>query len=106
MVLEDGKALNLMKIEILPISGDASFRTFYRLIINKKNKIIVLAHNEKYKNLIAYTAINRFLRNNKILTPKLYNHNFSQGIIIIQDFAYLISLLPHTNIIKIQKMSL
>ena len=76
-----------MKFKILPIAGDASFRTFYRIILNKKSKIIVLAKKEKYKNLIAYTAINKFLRGNKIIAPELYKHNFSKGLIVIQDFG-------------------
>ena len=32
-------------------------------LLNKTSKIIVLAKKEKYKNLIAYSAINKFLRN-------------------------------------------
>ena len=78
-----------MESKILPIAGDASFRTFYRLISNKRSNIIVFAKKEKYKNLIAYSAVNKFLRNKKILTPKLYNHNYSDGIIIIEDFGDL-----------------
>ena len=78
-----------MKSKILLIAGDASFRTFYRLILNKTNKIIVLAKKEKYKNLIAYSTINQFLRSNKILTPKLYAHDYPKGIIIIEDFGEL-----------------
>ena len=78
-----------MKSKILPIAGDASFRTFYRLISNKRSKIIVFAKKEKYKNLIAYSAVNKFLRDKKILTPKLYNYNYSNGIIIIEDFGDL-----------------
>ena len=76
-----------MKFKINPIAGDASFRTFYRLKKNKTSKIIVLSKQEKYKNLVAYSAINKFLRSNKILAPKLYTHNFSKGIIIIEDFG-------------------
>ena len=86
-VLENGKIINSMKSEIKAIAGDASFRKFYRIILNKKGKIIVLAKKEKYKNLIAYSSINKFLRNNKILTPKLYKYNFLKGIIIIEDFG-------------------
>jgi hypothetical protein len=78
-----------MKFKIFPVAGDASFRTFYRLVLNKTSKIIVVAKKEKYKNLIAYSAINKFLRNNKILTPKLYTHNYSKGIIVIEDFGDL-----------------
>ena len=78
-----------MKFKILPIAEDASFRKFYRLILNKKSKIIVFARKEKYKNLLVYSAINKFLRNNKILTPKLYLHNYHKGFIIIEDFGDL-----------------
>ena len=75
-----------MKSKILPIKGDASFRKFYRFI-SKKNKIIITAKREKYKNLIAYLAVNNFLRNNKILAPKLYEINFPKGIMVIEDFG-------------------
>jgi len=78
-----------MKSKIQIIAGDASFRKFYRLVLNKKSKIIVFANKEKYKNLIVYLAINKFLRTNKILTPKLYSYNYSKGIIVIEDFGNL-----------------
>jgi len=87
LVLENGEIINLMKSKILPIAEDASFRKFYRFISNKKSKIIVFAEKEKYKNLIAYSAINQFLRTNKILAPKLYAHNYPRGIIVIEDFG-------------------
>ena len=85
--MENGKIINSMKSRILPIAEDASFRKFYRLISSKSSKIIVLSNREKYKNLVAYTAINKFLRANKMLAPKLYGYNFSKGIIVIQDFG-------------------
>ena len=78
-----------MKYKILPIGGDASFRKFYRIILKKSTKIIVSCRKEKYKNLIAYSAINKFLRSNKILTPKLYSCDYSKGIILIEDFGDL-----------------
>ena len=33
--------------KIVPIAGDASFRKFYRIILNKKSKIIVFATKAK-----------------------------------------------------------
>ena len=78
-----------MRIKKQKIAGDASFRTFYRLKLSDKNKIIVYAKKEKYKNLIAYAAINQFLRSNKILAPKLYEHNYPKNMIIIEDFGDL-----------------
>ena len=76
-----------MKFKILPIAGDASFRIFYRFILNNNSKIIVSSKEEKYKNLVAYSAINKFLRKNKILTPKLLAHDYPKGIIVIEDFG-------------------
>ena len=76
-----------MKSKIMSIAEDASFRKFYRFILNKNSKIIVSAQKEKYKNLVVYTAINKFLRENKILTPKLLAHNYPKGIIVIEDFG-------------------
>jgi len=69
------------------IAGDASFRQFYRLKKGKRKSIIVLAEKEKYKNLIVYSAINKFLYKNKILTPKLKKFSFKRGIIEIDDFG-------------------
>ncbi len=89
MVLENGRITDLMKFKITPIVGDASFRTYYRLALDKKSKIVVLANKEKYKNLLAYTAINKFLRTNKILTPKLFLYDYHRGVIIIEDFGDL-----------------
>ena len=78
-----------MKFKVLPIAGDASFRTFYRFFTKKSSQIIISSKKEKYKNLIAYSAINKFLKKNKILAPKLYEHNYEKGIIIIEDFGDL-----------------
>jgi aminoglycoside/choline kinase family phosphotransferase len=76
-----------MKFKISPITADASHRKFYRIIVNNKSKVIISAQKEKYKNLIAYTSINEFLRKNNILTPKLLRHNYSKGVIVIEDFG-------------------
>jgi len=76
-----------MKFKIIPITGDASFRKFYRVIFKKKSKIIVICKKEKYKNLVAYAAINKFLNQNKILAPKLYSFDYKNGIMEIEDFG-------------------
>ena len=71
--------------ELKEIKGDASFRKFYR---NKKNKsILVHAKKEKLKNLLIYDAINKILIKNKILAPKLLNHNYKDHLIEVEDFG-------------------
>jgi len=76
-----------MKFKIVPIAGDASFRKFYRLVLNKKSKIIIRAQKDKYKNLFAYTAVNNFLRKNGIFAPRLIDYNYAKGLIAIEDFG-------------------
>ena len=67
------------------LSGDASFRKFYR---HKKNKsIIVYCKKEKFKNLIIYEAVNRFLKKNNINTPKLIRENYKKNFIEIEDLG-------------------
>ena len=89
MVLENGKITNLMQSKIRSIAGDASFRKFYRLTLNKSSKIIALVEKEKYKNLIAYSAINKFLRDNRIFAPKVFTQDYAKGIMIMEDFGDL-----------------
>ena len=60
-----------MKSKTKVLTSDASARTFSRVLINKKYKILVSAKKNKYTNLVAYAAINKFLRGKKFLAPKL-----------------------------------
>ena len=67
------------------LSGDASFRKFYR---NKKNNsIIVYCDKEKFKNLLVYDAVNRLLNKNKINSPNLINQKYKKNYIEITDLG-------------------
>ena len=58
------------------LSGDASFRSFYR----KKNlnypSVLVYSKKQKKSNLLIYDAINNLLTKKNLLAPKLINHNY------------------------------
>ena len=77
-----------MKFKLKKIKSDASFREFYRLHKGKKTSIIVTAKKEKFKNLIAYSAINKFLKTKGIHTPRLFSQHFEEGIMEIEDFGH------------------
>ena len=77
----------LDKSNLKKIKGDASFRFFYRKTVNNKKSIIVWAVKEKKKNLLIYDAINSLLIKNKILAPKLYDQNYKNSFIEIEDFG-------------------
>jgi len=76
-----------MKYELKKISGDASFREFYRLKRNNQTSIIVLAQKEKFKNLAVYTVINNVLNNNRINAPKLISNHYKNSVIEISDLG-------------------
>ena len=68
-----------MNYRLKKISGDASFREFYRLKKNNKTSIIVSAKKEKYKNLIVYSVVNKILNSNKITAPKLISNHYKNN---------------------------
>ena len=76
-----------MNYKLKKISGDASFREFYRLQKGRKTSIIVLAKKEKFKNLITYIVVNSILKKNKIYVPNLISNHFDNNIIEITDFG-------------------
>jgi len=76
-----------MNYKLKKISGDASFRKFYRLKKNNKNSIVVFAKKEKFKNLAVYAVINNILNNNRINAPKLLKNYYKNNIIEISDLG-------------------
>tara|TARA_B100000989_G_scaffold265717_1_gene218759 strand:- start:467 stop:1429 length:963 start_codon:yes stop_codon:yes gene_type:complete len=109
-----------MKYKLKKISGDASFREFYRVGKNNKTSIIVSAKKEKFKNLIVYAVINKILNNNKINAPKLLSNYYNNNMIEISDlgeksfYDYIITKKNKLNdykslvklIIKVQKIKI
>ena len=76
-----------MRYKLKKISGDASFREFYRLKRNNKTSIIVSAKKEKFKNLAVYAVINNILNNNRINAPKLITNHYKNNMIEISDLG-------------------
>jgi len=78
---------DLMEVRLKKISGDASFREFYRIQKNTKTSILVKANKDKFRNLIVYAAINQILNKNKIKAPKLINEYFKSSMMEIEDLG-------------------
>ena len=76
-----------MKYKLKKISGDASFREFYRLEKNNKTSIIVSAKKEKFKNLIVYAVVNKILNINKVNAPKLLSNHYMNNMVEISDLG-------------------
>ena len=76
-----------MKYKLKRISGDASFREFYRLGKYNKTSIIVYAKKEKFKNLIVYAVVNKILNINKVNAPKLLSNHYMNNMVEISDLG-------------------
>ena len=77
-----------MQFKLKKISGDASFREFYR--IQKKSKLFdtgKISKKEKFKNLVVYAAINDLLRRNNIRAPRLINQYFDEDMMEIENLG-------------------
>jgi aminoglycoside/choline kinase family phosphotransferase len=76
-----------MQYKIKKISGDASFREFYKIEKNSKFTILVKANKDKFRNLIIYAAINELLIKNKIRAPKLVQEYFAKNMMEIENLG-------------------
>jgi len=76
-----------MQYKIKKISGDASFREFYKIEKNCKFTILVKANKDKFRNLIIYAAINELLIKNKIKAPKLVQEYFEKNMMEIEHLG-------------------
>ena len=74
--------MNLKKFKKL--SGDASFRQFYRT----NNSVLVYCKIQKRTNLLNYDAVNKILIKNKILAPGLISQNYKKNFIENYQFIF------------------
>ena len=79
--------MNLKNLKKL--SGDASFRSFYRKKNYKHSSIIVFCKKQKKSNLVIYEAINNLLIKKNLHAPKMLNYNYKKNYIEIEDFGDL-----------------
>ena len=76
-----------MQYKIKKISGDASFREFYKIEKKFKSTILVRANKNKFRNLIIYAAVNKILIKNKIKAPKLIQEYFANNMMEIENLG-------------------
>jgi len=79
--------MNFNKLKKL--SGDASFRSFYRKKNFNYSSVLVYSKKQKKSNLLIYDAINNLLTKKNLLAPKLINHNYYKNYIELEDFGNL-----------------
>ena len=83
--------MTLKYCNLKPISGDASFRNFFRKFnkTKKKSSVVIFSKKKKKKNLLIYSAINNLINKNNLLAPKLILQNYKNNFIEVSDFGDL-----------------
>ena len=76
-----------MNFKLKKISGDASFREFYRVKKNKKNSIIGFSKKKKYKKLNVFSFVNKILNRHNILPPRLLKNYYKDNMMEITDLG-------------------
>ena len=77
--------MNLNKLKKL--SGDASYRIFFRNNIIKESSVVVYCKKQKKSNLVIYDSINKILIKNKLIAPQLIKNGYIKNYIEIEDFG-------------------
>ncbi|OGT48874.1 MAG: hypothetical protein A3E82_04030 [Gammaproteobacteria bacterium RIFCSPHIGHO2_12_FULL_38_11] len=71
---------------ITPLTGDASFRRYFRVIIAKKTFIVMDAPPEK-EDCTAFIAIADAFKNASARFPHIISHDLNQGFLLLPDFG-------------------
>lgn len=80
---------------LIPVSGDASFRRYFRVITDNRSLIAVDAPPE-HENNEAFVKIDRILEEEGLLVPHIIAVDFQQGFLLLTDLGDQL-LLPNLN---------
>ena len=78
--------LKISEINLTPLTGDASFRRYYRLQHAGRSYIVMDAPPEK-EAMRPYLQIQHLLDDNQVLTPTVHFVDESQGFALLDDFG-------------------
>lgn len=73
-------------INLVSVSGDASFRRYFRLTYREKCYIAVDAPPDKEENP-GFVALAQLIRAHGLKAPKIYRHDFQYGFLLLEDFG-------------------
>ena len=68
------------------VSGDASFRSYYRVQMGQKSFIAVDAPPKK-ENSQKFTHVCGLLRNANVKAPEIFSSDYDQGFMLLEDFG-------------------
>ncbi|GGI93388.1 aminoglycoside phosphotransferase family protein [Legionella impletisoli] len=71
---------------LTPLTGDASFRSYYRMSINQQTFIVMDAPPEK-EPLEPFIQVNHILQQLGAHAPQIYASDIEQGFLVLEDFG-------------------
>jgi aminoglycoside/choline kinase family phosphotransferase len=77
---------NLENLAIEKIAGDASFRSYYRITVEKNNFILMFAP-PTHEELKPFVNVDNFLISNGFNAPKIYAIDQENGFLLLEDFG-------------------
>ena len=77
-----------LKIKPRKITGDASFRTFYRFKKKGKKFILIFCEKNKKSNLNNYLKVNNILINSGFIAPRVIRSNINKNYVIVEDLGF------------------
>jgi aminoglycoside/choline kinase family phosphotransferase len=78
--------LGLAKVELEPVSGDASFRRYFRFCTGDRSIILMDAPPEK-ETSVSYVDIDRRLREAGLNAPEILHFDLDLGFGLLEDFG-------------------
>lgn len=72
--------------QLTPLSGDASFRRYLRLVVGDENYMVMDAPPEKEK-VTEFIQVAEFLSKQQVRVPKIMAKDEANGFIVLEDFG-------------------
>jgi len=79
----------IVPTKIIPLLGDGSQRTFFRVLLKNKSLILILPQEGEFgqKEARSYFHIGKFLKENGIPTPKILDYEENLGFLLVEDLG-------------------
>lgn len=81
---------------VLPVSGDASFRRYFRLVCDGRTAILMDAPPAT-ENAGAFVAVARYLSDRGISVPRILAEDVAAGLVLLEDFGDLMFVAALAN---------
>jgi aminoglycoside/choline kinase family phosphotransferase len=85
------KMFRISPIDIIPLKGDGSDRKFFRIILKKGTVILILPQAGELgkKEAYSYYKIGKYLKENQIPVPEIFDYDEELGLLFVEDLGDL-----------------